>query len=843
MALGAALRHRLRPSPPALTAAAGPTAYSGADAIAASRASVGFQNRRAAAWQEDAWAYFDSIGAAKYAGRYVGNSFARLRLVAGVVDEDGDNPTPISAVLDAVDDPDDHDGQNGNTTGLPDDLLRQAQIELGRIRSSVDGQAGINRDIGLNFTVAGDCNLVGIPPTPGTAWPQETWDVYSVTQLVELPRRQDGTRRWALRADGAAQDVELPDGTFVQRLYQPHPKRKELADSPFRGVLDDLEELALLKRAVRSIAKSRVGTSGVFLIPSELEDSLRSALPEQDPNSPSQIITDLVRHMTTPLVDEGSAANVVPHFLSGPAEYLKEVRHVPFLRQLEEVFIKLREEKLRHLAIGLDMPPEVLTGTADVNHWGSAQIAEETYKAHIEPPALLAAAQIAAGVLRPLLAAPGTWSQAQLDRIVVMVDGSRLVARPDKAADALNLHGVYALSDEALRRYSDFTEDDAPSGEEIADRVERERLIHARGATPEQLPPGDVDPGSPNAPNDGEVPVVTGPPSAATAPGPSTVPAPRTAALVAVGRTRPIGQRLTALDLALQARVQGAAQQAVRRAVERIGTRIMGKAAKDRKPIVVEPARDVPKAMVAATLGPAVVASLGVDDRAALTEDLTGLADQVDADVQQTRQRARRMLIGWLAEHGREPSTAQLAELDQVEQRNQARGREVLVNSLTGWAQRLLYQLDAEPDTAGEGVPAGEVPTGLIRTALAAYGGQDVIEAGDGYRVDQQDQPAGVAVGGTWGVAAGNALLDFGAGQGMVVEGWTWNHGAPAVPFPPHEALDGQTFGGDAAADAAALSVGSGWDPSGTGGYSISDHPGCTCWAEPALIYVGDSTG
>jgi hypothetical protein len=841
VALGSALARRIFTTPPVVTAAAGTIAYPGAAAVANSRMAVGIRNRRAAAWQEDAWAYFDTIGAAKYAARYVGNAFARLRFVAAVADEDGANPTPVSAILEAIEDPEDHDGDNGNTTGLPEALLRQAQSELGRIKSVVDGQGGILRDFGVNLTVAGDCNLVGIPPTPGTLWEQETWDVYSVTQIVEMDPWPDGQRRWGLRAEGASLDVELPYGAVVQRIYSPHQKRKELADSPFRGILDDLEELALLKRAIRSIAKSRVGTSGMLLVPTEITDALK-IIGGADENAASPFVADLVKHLTVPLSDEGSASNVVPHILEGSAEHLKEVRHLPFVRQLEDVFIKLREEKLRDIAVGLDLPPEVLLGVGDVNHWGSFQVKEETYKAHIEPPATLTAAQMAAGILRPILATASApevpaaqqrqvWPQEMVDRIIIMVDGSDLVDRPDQSADALNLHQQYALSDEALRRYTGFTEDDAPSPEEVADRIERERLIHARGALPEQIPPGDVDPRAPNAPDGGMPPMPDQPPTQSPPPerqGPQNpAPTSRTASASPARPSRTIGQRLTALDVALQARIAGAAEQAVRRAIERVGARITSKAAKDAK--VAQVARNTSKMLVAATLGRAVVASLDVDDTDLLEGDLSDFADTVDEDVADTRRKAVALLVGWLQANGRTVSDASLAELDVQAATDRVRGRQVLLTSLVRYARSKLYELDAQPDLEGEGVAAGRIPPGVLRVALAAYGGQDVVETDVGYQVDRSDQPADLTVGGAWGVAAGNTLLDFGAGQGALVEGWTWLHGSPAVPYPPHEALDGQTF--------------TGTDEGSAGGYSVGDHNGCTCWSEPALVYVGDSTG
>jgi hypothetical protein len=40
----------------------------------------------------------------------------------------------------------------------------------------------------------------------------------------------------------------------------------------------------------------------------------------------------------------------------------------------------LRREAVERLAIGLDMPPEVLLGLGDSNHWSAWQVDEQTWK-------------------------------------------------------------------------------------------------------------------------------------------------------------------------------------------------------------------------------------------------------------------------------------------------------------------------------------------------------------------------------------------------------------------------------------------------------------------------------
>jgi len=322
-------------------------------------------------WQLDAQAYFDTLGCIKYAARYVGNAYARIVLYPAVVVTDDENPVGVTDLLTDAAPPSAGGDGEGTPLPVPRDLLEQAQVEMARVRSAVDGQAGILRDIGVNFTVPGECYACCRPETP-TA--RETWDIYSVSEMVRRdPDPLTGAERWALRGDGMTLDRPLPDDAFVRRLYWPHPFRKQLADSPLRGILDDLEELALLNRSIRSTAKSRIAGSGIFLVPNELDYDADNPA---DPDGLDALTRDLAIHLQAPLSDEGSAANVVPHILRGPSEHLKNVRHLRFDRPIDKDLAEQRKEKIGAIAMGLEIPPEVLLGIGDVNHWCQASETE-----------------------------------------------------------------------------------------------------------------------------------------------------------------------------------------------------------------------------------------------------------------------------------------------------------------------------------------------------------------------------------------------------------------------------------------------------------------------------------
>lgn len=831
-----------RPTPQrALTAAS--NAPSGTIAVRTGTGQGVMAGMMSQAWQVAAWGYFDTTGPLTFAAIYRGNMFRQMRLYAAVRPDDNPDgdPIPVEDILDP-------EKEATAPDGVPTDLVIQAQIELARIRDPISGQSGLLFDFGVNLTVAGDSRLV-VEPDP-TEVNGERWQVYSVTELVHAGKWPDGTPRWT--AVGPPSRILAP-GTIAYRLYSPHPNRHSMAHSCVLGVLNDLEEYHLIQRSFRGVAKSRISGAGVLTIPNELD--FPSSDPD-DPDAPTQLMVDMVRHMSTPLNDEGDASNLVPHFLRGPAEFLdsKYLHHIPFVRPADAVMDTREDKKLRALAIGLDTPPEILLGIGDVSHWGAWQVSESSWKQHGEPGMIQIVGQLGALPLRSLLTAAARedaagnalstprWTPAQIAQIVVGYDPTNLLDHPDRSKDALNLYQEFELSGDSLRDASNFSDEDKPNADEVAARIERQRLIHSRGApvefidprytsAPGENPKGPAEPNIPLTPV-GQAPPPGGPAAPVGAPTPSLANTPagatkgppaRTAAVMAPAarQSRPVGHKLADLDLALYSRVHGLAQAAVRRQLEKAGIRITGKTQRDKPTLAYAKAQ--PKHMVAAALGRQVVAALGFTDNE-LVGDYTDLLDEVDTHVAKTRAAGLVALLAYAKAHGQTLSDAQITEYQAQAGRQQADGRTQLGAALTGFTTGLLYQPDPAADVQGEGVAAGDIPPGLVRGALAVYGGQQL--GADGRPADGTPLLS---------VAAGALNLTTGSQLGMQTGLWQWVHGDPERPFPPHEALDGVIIDDGDATNTARENVDSPWLD--TTDYFPGDHDGCTCYADYLVSY------
>lgn len=428
--------------------------YRSANALVASGYRVRKQDadqmrRLALPWQKRAFAYYDLVPEIKYASQFYAKALSVLRLYAGVRMDDGtieetDN-TDVIAHLDRMQDP-----GGGGREGL----------------LSAYGQ--------LRF-LTGECYLV-VTVDPDTD--REQWECLSTDEL-----RPEGSGYIRLRAPGLnPQTLREPTGddqwepidentAVVYRLFKRHPRYSEMADSTMQGVLDICEELVLLTQAVRSRARSRLAGSGLLLLNSRFVPA--PPAPKAGEETVDPFMRDFMQAMTSPIVNEGAASAVVPHVVrvDVPAnEQLDNVmKHIQIIDPMQTYpETGLRYELIKRLSIGLDMPPEILVGLADSNHWNAWQVDEQTWKSHLQPVANAMVNDFTTAWFQPTLRAEGI---SDWDRYVVFYDASAVINHPDRSKDAKDLYNQRAIGKAALRDANGFTDDDAPSDEELLEMI------------------------------------------------------------------------------------------------------------------------------------------------------------------------------------------------------------------------------------------------------------------------------------------------------------------------------------------------------------------------------------
>jgi hypothetical protein len=411
-------------------------------------------------WQRRAWEYFDVIAEIKYAFGLLGNVTGRARLYPAFVVDPHQPPVQMQNLVE--------DGT------LPQDYVDSARNVLNRVISTTGSQANLLRDAALNLCVAGECYLVQVPERIGSGEP-ETWDIRSVDEVVVSP---DGKVRLKSRADARQHElIELPKDAFVGRIWRGHPRWSQQADSSMIGVLQPCEDLLLFSHAARATGQSRLNAGAMF-IPDGLSAAAMPAEPDPaltgEPEPPledhDEFEEELIAAMTTPIADPDSAAAVVPLLIRGPAELGEKIKLFNFERSFDPVLAERADRALDRIMQGIDVPKDVVTGLANVKYSNAIQIDKSLYKAHVEPLLLMICDALTLVYFRQALIAMGE-PEELVRRTTLWYDPSDIVLQADPETLADNGFDRFLISAAAWRRAHGFTEDDKPSGDELARRM------------------------------------------------------------------------------------------------------------------------------------------------------------------------------------------------------------------------------------------------------------------------------------------------------------------------------------------------------------------------------------
>lgn len=722
---------------------------------------------------DEMWNAYDGVGEIGYVVDFFGNAMRRVRMFAAGIDDPEQGPVPLA-----------------ECSWASAQLAADAAALLDRVRSVEHGQGEVLSQMAVNLKVTGAGNLYA---EPDDVLAQEDWQVLSTSSLVWH------RGRWSRKTDPTDRRPEPVNPDTLWRFWQRHPRWPGLAYSEMSRVLGHAENLQLLERAARNQGRSRVAGAGMLLM------SNRVAFKPLGPRKPGarDFFDDVLEHMTAPMLDEGSVASFAPMLVDVDTDDVTKVaQHLRFDQSLTEIEAQREERLLRRIGQGLDGPPELVTGFHDVKFANGLIIQQETYEAHVEPLALRIADILAVAVLRAGLLALG-YPTATVARVLTGVDPSDLIRRTNTVSDAKDGHAALVISDESYRTALGFTEDDKPSDEELL-----RRMALKRGMTTDQLTrellrdyagADLIDEDEPAAPL--ELP--------AAPEGDDADEEPAEAVVASAAST--LGSRLETIDANLTSRLLGAAESAVERALERAAGRTRNRA---RRTEWAHTCRGPARGLLA-RLGAEGIAALAADDLVT-DADFDTLRDQWGDWIPAAHSSA----IGELND-----AVDTDVDLGQPDDDFDA-GWAVLVALLVGATRTALATPADElidPTVDGEGDPAAIVQPGYVRAALARAGGAIGSESpGGAVMVDGGTRPAG-------GIATGEALLRAAVDAGLQLVGWSWQVGAPARPFPPHQALAGVSF---TQPDSTELANVTGQWP-GNSHWYVGDHKGCRCTAEP----------
>lgn len=410
-------------------------------------------------WQAEAWRFYHLVGEFRYSCDWVGSMLSKATLHATL---------ETSGKIERLSD--------GPAFDYVDSLF-----------GDTDGKTEMLRLIGIHMTVAGELFIVGYP-NPESPLMGDKWQIVAATKLRNTGTDDDP--KW--QVNGKPLPVEDHKAVLVVRIWRQDPEDPELAISPARAVLTTLGEIYKLTEHVNAQVDSRLAGAGILLVPSEMTMPAAPDTVAEDgsavrhtASTADELIRVLNATMAKAIDDRGHASALVPIVITAPGEVVDKVKHLTFWTELDSHAIDLRNEAIRRLALGMDMPPEVLQGASESNHWSAWQSDESAIKSHTEPLLKIVTSALAEGFLRPLLM-DDDGITGLVEHYSIGADTSELRQRPNRSKEALELHQMGLLSDKALLRETGF-DPDADGLNKDEQKVWFLRKLASGSTTPDQV--------------------------------------------------------------------------------------------------------------------------------------------------------------------------------------------------------------------------------------------------------------------------------------------------------------------------------------------------------------------
>lgn len=405
---------------------------------------------------------------------------------------------------------------------------------------------------------------------------------------------------------------KIEDADVVIPVVNPDPLDPKLTDSPVMAALDVARELLLARTQARIASRNRTAQLQTVLYP------LEGAGPDTE-----QFEKDLVDVITAPIEDEHSSSVVVPNIIGFQSDHIDKWRTIDLTGPIDEKLADRIERLIRQLAVMLDIPPELLTGMGDTNHWSQWAIQEDNWLGHVEPMAKILGRGFAEALARA--------ANLDLGRVAIVPDPSPLLQRRPTVSDALTAFGAGLVSGDWTREQLGADVDDAVVEENSVDPVVQQALDLARGAPSLVQNPGlpalvaqlrEVISNGPTAPVPGEVETTADQVEDLT-PAIETVAEPATASMLrALNASAPpfSTERLLSIDRQAADSVDDLLAMAMERVVQRVGSQIRSRLQGDAEA----------RARLAGLTNAELVAEVGVDGLPALDQTV---ADTVTAVV------------------------------------------------------------------------------------------------------------------------------------------------------------------------------------------------------------------
>ena len=389
-------------------------------------------------WQVEAWRLYDIVPELHFLAGRIGDAVSRARLFVTEVDETGEET-----------------GETQDET-----VRRLAAVPLGKGAQRDDNL----RLAGIDLATPGECWIVGEGAAQRAHEASGAWFVVTGAGIKNEGGRIK-VRKPKHRGDGW---LELTDGVdMLIRCHRPHPNDPDQADSFTRSAIPVLREIELLTKREFAELDSRLTGAGMMPVPESVDFPRKP----EDPAGVSGFMSYLQRTMATSMMDQSSAAAMVPIMFTVPdhlMEHVDKIRPLTFWSELSGEIGGMKDRAIERLAASSELPKDVLESIGNSNHWSAWLVSEEGTRWIGNYLALIADA-LTRGFLALALKAMGR--EADIERFAFAFDTSVLAARPNRIEEAAQLHDRFLISDEEMVKAAAFPVEVMPSVTERAQQI------------------------------------------------------------------------------------------------------------------------------------------------------------------------------------------------------------------------------------------------------------------------------------------------------------------------------------------------------------------------------------
>ena len=422
-------------------------------------------------WQYEALNYGDSIPEIDFGVEFLADGVSRMRYFPAAYPLTGDTDYPVPLA---------------NIEGVPQPILDACTLALTQLGNGKLALAPLMHSLSTNLSLAGECYMLGRYNADEDRW---AWSVASIDEIIiygdewklrEVPMDPQGVLGW-ITLD--------PEVTYLARMWKPWHRFRTLADSPMRALMDSAETLAILRRQMRADGRARVAQRGILLMPK----SASITSPNNDNMDPASdnFMSQFIEMMTAGIADEGVASAAAPAVMQLDVDAMDKVRLLDLFTKYEGRINEDRAELVGCIATGLKLPRSIIEGTTEeANHWGAWLTSDNMVRQYMEPHVIVNVDCLTTGYLRPFIqgmANDGALDPEMVrvwrDRVCIWYDPTPLVTPPDMTASSETAYNDGIISAQARRRYSGFTDEDAPDRDDALTSI----LRHVRTLPPNFL--------------------------------------------------------------------------------------------------------------------------------------------------------------------------------------------------------------------------------------------------------------------------------------------------------------------------------------------------------------------